>query len=66
LSFAYFVKDVFGRNRGYLTALEGLEPIFRFLAPQPINVLTGRGIETREQALKPTSPVQSAAELTHL
>jgi hypothetical protein len=45
--FAYFVKDVFGRNRGDLTSLEGVEPIFGFLTPQGINVLTHRGIETR-------------------
>jgi hypothetical protein len=47
VSFAYFVKDGFGSNRWYLTPLEGLDPISGFLAPQGINVLTGRGIHTR-------------------
>jgi hypothetical protein len=54
--FTYFVKDVFGRHRGDLTSLEGLEPIFGFLTPQHINVLTDRGIETRQQALHQRDP----------
>jgi hypothetical protein len=45
--FAYFVKDVFGRNRGELPLLEGVEPIFGFLTPQPIKVLMHGGIEAR-------------------
>jgi hypothetical protein len=51
VSFAYFVKDILSRNRGDFTLIEGVEPIFGFLAPQHIHVRTGRGIETRQQAL---------------